>query len=97
MPVSLRATSSRLLIRPRKCSDCSTMIRRNWRISAGSRDDSSSSNVLAEPRKEGSGVRRSWLTIPRNSARSRSISSKGAGPAGDHHGFHLPFAGAHGH
>ncbi len=77
MPVSMRATSSRLLIRPRIRLASRSMIRWNWRISAGSRSGSSSSRVVAEPRMEASGVCSSWLTMPRNSARSRSRSSSG--------------------
>ena len=53
------------------------MIRKNWSISAGSRSDAASSRVVAEPLMVESGVRSSWLTMPRNSARSRSISSSG--------------------
>ena len=53
------------------------MMCRNWRISAGSRSDVASSMVVAEPLMEVSGVRSSWLTMPRNSARSRSNSTRG--------------------
>ena len=53
------------------------MMRKNWSISAGSRSDTVSVSVAAEPLMEVSGVRSSWLTMPRNSARSRSISSSG--------------------
>ena len=77
VPVSMRATSSRSLISARMRSACSTMIRWNWRISAGSRADSSSSMVVAEPLMAARGVRSSWLTTPSNSALSRSISSRG--------------------
>ena len=77
VPVSMRATSSRLPIRSLMWSAWVTMMRRNWRISAGSRSDVASSMVVAEPLMEVSGVRSSWLTMPRNSARSRSISSRG--------------------
>ena len=54
------------------------MMRENSRISAGSRSAASSSSVTAEPLMEVSGSRSSWLTMPRNSARIRSISSSGA-------------------
>ena len=53
------------------------MMRKNWSISAGSRSDAASVSVAPEPLMEVSGVLSSWLTIPRNSARSRSISSSG--------------------
>ena len=53
------------------------MMRKNWSISAGSRSDAASVSVAAEPLMEVSGVLSSWLTMPRNSARSRSISSIG--------------------
>ena len=75
VPVLMRATSSRLSISSRMLSDCSTMMRRNWRSSAGSRSSAASIIVVAEPRIVVSGVRSSWLTMPRNSARSRSMSS----------------------
>ena len=53
------------------------MMRKNWSISAGSRSDAASVSVAAEPLMAASGVRSSWLTMPRNSARSRSNSSIG--------------------
>ena len=53
------------------------MIRKNCIISAGSSSDAASSRVVTEPLMEVSGVRSSWLTMPRNSARSRSSSSIG--------------------
>ena len=54
------------------------MIRKNWSISAGSRADAAPSTVAAEPLMAVSGARSSWLTMPRNSARTRSSSSSGA-------------------
>ena len=53
------------------------MIRWNWRTSAGSRLDERPSSVAMEPLMDVSGTRSSWLTIARNSARSRSASSSG--------------------
>ena len=78
VPVSMRPASSRSPIRPRMWPDCWRMMRWNSRISAGSSAAASSSSVDAEPRMAASGSRSSWLTMPRNSARSRSISSSGA-------------------
>ena len=54
------------------------MIRRNWRITAGSRSAGDSVIAVTEPRMEVRGIRSSWLTMPRNSARSRSCSSTAA-------------------
>ena len=54
------------------------MIRMSWRTSVGSSSDGVSSMVVAAPLMEVSGVRSSWLTIARNSARIRSISSTSA-------------------
>ena len=76
-PVSMRATSSRSLISPRILSAWSKIILWNWRISAGSRVEPSSSRVLAEPLMDVRGVLSSWLTIPRNSARRSCSSSSG--------------------
>ena len=53
------------------------MIRKNWRGSAGSTGDEEPSTVAAEPLMVLNGVRSSWLTMPRNSVRSRSSSSSG--------------------
>ena len=47
----------------------------NWRISTGSKSSGFSCMAITDPQMEVSGRRSSWLTIPRNSARSRSISS----------------------
>ena len=58
-------------------SDWSRMIRKNWVISAGSSAADASSRVSADPLMAASGVRSSWLTMSRNSARSRSSSSIG--------------------
>ena len=77
VPVSMRATSSRLLIRSRMWSAWLSMIRKNCAISAGSRSEESSIRVAADPLMEVRGVLSSWLTIPRNSARRRSSSSSG--------------------
>ena len=76
-PVSMRATSSRLPIRSRMESACSPMMRKNWSISAVSRSKAASVSVAADPLMAARGVRSSWLTMPRNSARSRSSSSIG--------------------
>ena len=54
------------------------MMRKNWRVVAGSEAGEAPSAVAAEPLMEVSGTRSSWLTMPRNSARSRSSSSSGA-------------------
>ena len=77
VPVSIRATSSRSLISTRMRSACSTMMRWNWRISAGSSADPSSNMVVAQPLMAARGVLSSWLTMARNSARSLSRSSNG--------------------
>ena len=53
------------------------MIRKNSCLSAASNSDADSSNVAADPLIDVSGARSSWLTMPRNSARSRSSSCSG--------------------
>ena len=58
-------------------SACCSMIRKKRSISAGSRVSAEPVRVAADPLMEASGARSSWLTMPRNSARSRSISSSG--------------------
>ena len=78
VPVSMRPASSRSPIRPRMWSACWSMMRKNCTISAGSRPGEAPSTVAAEPLIEVSGARSSWLTMPRNSARSRSSSWSGA-------------------
>ena len=78
VPVSIRAASRRSLISSRIRSAWVSMIRWNWRVSEGPRDAEGSSNVAAEPLIEERGARSSWLTVARNSARSRSSSSRGA-------------------
>ena len=78
VPVTMRPWSSRSPIRLRIWSACSSMTRKNCSISAGSAAGEAPSTVAVEPLIEMSGVRSSWLTIPRNSARSRSISASGA-------------------
>ena len=75
VPVSMRATSSRSATRSCMWSAWSSMIRKNWRTTAGSRSADDPSTVAAEPLMEVRGARSSWLTMPRNSARSRSSSS----------------------
>ena len=77
LPVSMCATSRRSLISSRIRSVCASMIRWNWSVSAGFSAAEGSSRVVTEPLTEVSGVRSSWLTMPRNSARSRSSSSSG--------------------
>ena len=57
---------------------CWSMIRKNSCISAGSSPGEARSRVVVAPMMEVSGVRSSWLTMDRNSARSRSSSSSGA-------------------
>ena len=54
------------------------MTRKNWRISARSGARETPSTAVAEPLMALSGVRSSWLTMDRNSARWRSSSSSGA-------------------
>ena len=76
-PVSMRATSSRSPMRPRICSVWSWMMRKNWRISAGSSRVDCAARVSADPLTDIRGDRSSWLTMARNSARSRSCSSRG--------------------
>ena len=78
VPEWMRPASSRSLMRPRMWSACSSMIRKNCSISAGSGAGRAPSTVAVEPLMEVSGARSSWLTIPRNSARSRLNSSSGA-------------------
>ena len=75
VPVSMRATSSRSATRSCMWSACSSMMRKNCRTTAGSMSMDEPSTVAAEPLMEVSGPRSSWLTMPRNSARSRSSSS----------------------
>ena len=77
VPVSILATSSRSPIRWRMLSDWSRMILKNWVISAESSSEAASSRVSTDPLMAARGVRSSWLTMPRNSARSRSRSSCG--------------------
>ena len=74
-PVSMRATSRRSAMSARIRSVCSKMIRRNWRTSVGCIPENSSSRAETEPLTVAKGVRNSWLTMARNSARIRSISS----------------------
>ena len=76
VPVAMRATSRRSVIIARIRSVCSKMIRWNWRTSAGCMSENSSSSADTEPRTVARGVRNSWLTIARKSARSRSSSSR---------------------
>ena len=78
VPVTIRPWSSRSPIRPRMWSACSSMTRKNCSISAGSGTVEALSTVAVEPLMDISGVRSSWLTMPRNSARRRSSSSNGA-------------------
>ena len=54
------------------------MTRKNWRVSARSGAREAPSTAVAEPLTALSGVRSSWLTMDRNSARWRSSSSSGA-------------------
>ena len=53
------------------------MILKNCVISAESRSEADSRRVSTDPLTAARGVRSSWLTMPRNSARSRSSSSIG--------------------
>ena len=53
------------------------MMRNSWRVSAGSSGNGALCAVAADPLIDVSGARSSWLTIPRNSARSVSIFSSG--------------------
>ena len=76
-PVSMRATSSSSPIKSCMWSTWLSMIRWNWVTTAGSRSEDSLSRVVVEPLMVANGVRSSWLTMPRNSARRRSCSSNG--------------------
>ena len=76
-PVSMRAMSRRSVMRALIWSACCSMIRKKSSISAGSRVSAEPVRVAAEPLMEASGARSSWLTMARNSARSRSSSSSG--------------------
>ena len=75
-PVSMRATSSRSLIIRRIRSAWASMIRKNWSVSVGFSPAAGSSRLVTAPLTEVSGVHSSWLTMARNSARSRSSSSR---------------------
>ena len=77
VPVSMRATSRRSPIRWRIWSDWSRMMRWNWAISEGCSSPAASSSVSTDPLTAARGVLSSWLTMARNSARSRSCSSRG--------------------
>ena len=59
------------------CSACSSMSRKNGSISSGGGTGEAPSTVAVEPLIEVSGARNSWLNVSRNSARSRSSSSRG--------------------
>ena len=59
-------------------SACSSMMRKNCCVSAAPKPPVAPSTVAVEPLIAASGVRSSWLTMPRNSARIRSSSSIGA-------------------
>ena len=76
VPVSMRATFSRSLISLLIWSACRSMMRKNCIISAGPKVVEPPITVAAEPLMEVSGARSSWLTMARNSARSRSRSCK---------------------
>ena len=76
-PASIRVMSRRSLIRLRIWSACSSMIRKKSPISAGLSVDEAVSKVAAEPLMVVSGVRSSWLTMLKNSPRSRCRSSSG--------------------
>ena len=78
VPVTMRPWSSSSPIMPRMRSAWSSMTRKNCSISAGSGAGEAPRTVAVEPLIEISGVRSSWLTMPRNSARMRSISSSGS-------------------
>ena len=75
VPVSMPATSNRSDTNSFMWLAWSPMIWKNWRTTAGSRSAADSSTVAAEPLMEVNGPRSSWLTMARNSARSRSSSS----------------------
>ena len=75
VPVSILTMSMRSDSSSRMWSACSSMIRKNWDISAGSREDSPCNRVVADPLMAARGERSSWPTMPRNSARSRSSSA----------------------
>ena len=53
------------------------MMRWNWAASAGCSSPAASSSVSADPLTEDRGTLSSWLTMARNSARSRSCSANG--------------------
>ena len=58
-------------------SDWSRMMRKNWAVSEGCSSPAVSSSVSTDPFTAANGVLSSWLTMARNSARSRSCSFKG--------------------
>ena len=74
VPVSMRATSSRSPTSACMRSICESMMWKNCRDSVGFSVAGGSSSVATDPFSVVSGVRSSWLTIARNSARMRSIS-----------------------
>ena len=65
-------------MRPLMWLACPSMMRKNWSSSACGGTGTAPSTVAVEPLIEVRGARSSWLTIPRNSARCRSSSSRGA-------------------
>ena len=78
VPASIRPASSRSPISTLMRSACSSMMRKNCRVSAGPKLCAGPSTVVVEPLMAASGVRSSWLTIPRKSTRIRSSASSGA-------------------
>ena len=78
VPASMRPASSRSAISPIVRSACSSTMRMNSRVSASENCRPVPSSAAVEPLIAASGVRSSWLTMLRNSARMRSSSSRGA-------------------
>ena len=74
VPVSMRPASSSSETRPIMRSACPSTMRMNSRVSAGANCRDAPSRAAVEPLMEVSGIRSSWLTMARNSARWRSSS-----------------------
>ena len=78
VPASMRPASRRLPISPCMWSAWPSTMRKNCSSSAAGSAGAAPSAAAAEPLMAASGARSSWLTMPRNCARCRSISSNGA-------------------
>ena len=76
-------------MRPRMWSACSSMMRKNSRVSAGSNSGEAANTVVVEPLMEVSGARSSWLTKPKNSGPlAFQLLQRRQILYGDHHGLY---------